>query len=104
MYNILRTKPIGRATSAAVGTTGVAFTNPNTTINPQQVSIYVSALAYVGFGTAASPPTASTSNSVSQESGTTVVYTLNGVPVLDGAYLYVYADSGTITTRINWFG
>lgn len=99
-----RTKPVGRNTSAVVDTTGVAFALP-TLATCLQFKIYVSAAAYVGMGTTASPiPAASTSNSVYQESGTEVVYSLDGATT-DGTHIYIYSvAAGPMTARLSYYG
>jgi hypothetical protein len=67
------------------------------------VKVYVSAQAYIGIGQAASPPAASTTNSVYQEAATEEVYTLDGNDAAE-RYLYVYAVTGTIVANVSMFG
>lgn len=102
--SVNRAKPLGRNEGTSITTSGSAFALPTTGPLVQQFKIYVTAAAYVGMGDAASPPAASASNSVHQEATTEVVYTLDGVRQTDGAYVYVYAKSGTIDARVSFFG
>ena len=100
----LRSKPLSRATNASVGTSGAAFdlaaSGATQPITPTQIKVYVDAAAYVGVGQAASPPTAAATNSVYQEATTEEVYVLDG----QIRYLYVYAQTGTLTARVSMFG
>jgi hypothetical protein len=106
MRSELRTKPLGRATSALVDEDGLAFACPTTAIVPRQVKVFVDAAAYIGWGTDDSPDAATTSNTVYQEGGTEVVYTYNGTAALDPSHIWVYAVSTSValTTRLSWFG
>ena len=97
-----RTRPVSRATDAAVGTGGTAFAVPTTT-NITKISIKLSADGYVGMGSASSPPTVADTNTVYHFSGTTVDYFLDGVRQTDGAYVYVYSVAATLDAKLSYF-
>lgn len=103
----LRSLPLARDTDAAVDENGVAYDlRPVTYAGKliRQVKVYVGGLSFVGFGASDTPPAASTSNTVYQESGTEEVYTLD--PTRENHdYLYVYAESTSVThaVRVSFF-
>ena len=106
MIGVLRSKPLGRAVSAAVPTTGTAFDIRPSNFGGhtvRQVQVTSDALAFVAFGPAASPPSPTTVNSVYHEAESTMIYTLGGVRE-DEHYFYVYAASGTADVRLSYFG
>lgn len=94
-----RSIPLSYLTDAAVGTGGTAFLLP-TTKRPRRVRISTSAAAFVGSGTAASPPAAAVTNTVYQAAGTQD-YTLDdqGIP-----YFYVYSTTSTIVAFVSFLG
>lgn len=101
MFTVQRSRPIGRATNASVGTNGAAFAVP-TTAKVYQVKINVGADAYIGIGTSDTVPAASTSNSGYLSSGTETI-TLDAATGID-AYIYVWAVTGTLTAKISYYG
>lgn len=96
-----RARPLGRATDAAVGTSGSAFQAPAKQVS--QVKVKVSADAYVGIGSAATPPAASASNSTYLDAGEQEIWSLD-MYADRSAYVYVYAVSGTLTAKVSWYG
>lgn len=103
---VLRSKPLGRGTNAAVSTTGVAFDMRPTVFNGRQVhqvQVTSDVLAFIAWGPAASPPTPTTTNSTYHEADSTMIYTLGGVRE-DELYFYVYAATGTAEVRVSFFG
>jgi D-alanyl-D-alanine carboxypeptidase len=104
----MRSLPHSRDTDAAADTSGVAYAIPTGADTPffpaTQVKVYVSALAFVGFGPDDSPPTAAATNTVYQEGATEVVYTWQHFADAEIDFLYVYAASGTVTVRVSFFG
>ena len=103
---ILRARPLYRSTSASVGTGGTAFAIHGTSTQPvttHQLVVFTSGLAFVGIGRESSPPTPTANNTSYQEAGESRVYTLDGNHNFE-KYLYVYAETGTITVRISRFG
>jgi hypothetical protein len=99
----MRSKPLGRATQAAITTDGHAFTILQSKGPVRQIKVTVSADAFVGLGSAASVPAASTSNSTYHDTGD-LVYTLDGTQQTDGAYLYVWAVTGTTDAYVSYYG
>jgi hypothetical protein len=101
---ILKSKTIGRDTSAIVDEDGVAFAIPHDDAVCQQILIDVDADAYVGFGNSASVPAASSDNTGYHDTGT-LVYTMRGDPAREG-YVYVYAvsTSATLTAKLSYYG
>jgi hypothetical protein len=101
--SLSRTQPLSYKTESAVATTGVAIALP-TTVTARQVKLYVTELAYVGFGDDDSPTAIAAGSAVAyQEANTEVVYTFNNPAFV--THLWVYAVSGTITTvRASFFG
>jgi hypothetical protein len=99
----VRAKPLARDEGSSIPTTGTAFPIP-TTVAVHQIKVWVDDAAYVGIGTAASPPAASETNSVHQEADTELVLTLDGIWQTDGTYIYVYSKAATTTARISFFG
>ena len=96
----------GRDTDAAVDTEGEAYSllpSVSRPIKTKQVAVYVSALAFVGFGVSATPPAPTTANTIYQEAETVVPYVLTGNDAVE-KYLYVYAVTDTILVRVSMFG
>lgn len=105
----MRSLPHSRDTDAAITTAGVAYAIPTGDADPwfpaTQVTIYVSALAFIGFGPDDSPPAATTSNTVYQEAATVVAYVLDfPTAVAPPTHIYVYAASSDVDARVSWFG
>ncbi len=103
---VLRSKPLGRGVNAAVDTDGVAFDmRPSVFAGKtvHQVQMTSDALAFVAWGSAATPPAPTTVNTTYHEAGSTMVYTLGGVRE-DERYFYVYAVTGTVDVRVSFFG
>lgn len=97
-----RTKPLSRATDAAVPTTGTAFAVP-TLSNVTLVRIDLSADGYVGVGSVASPiPTAADTNTTYHKSGV-LDYYFDGVRQKDGAYIYVYSVATTLVAKLSYY-
>ena len=97
-----RTKPLSRATDATAPTTGTAFAIPDTA-NVTQVEILLSADGYIGMGDDASPPTAADTNTTYAFANTLVTLYLDGVRQRDGAFVYVYAASGTLVAKLSYY-
>jgi len=105
----MRTLPHSRDTDTGITTSGVAYAIPTGSVDPffpaTQATIYVSALALIGFGMDDSPPAAADTNTVYQEGTTVVAYMLDfPTAVAPPTHIYVYAASSTIDARISWFG
>lgn len=100
----MRTLPNGRATNAAVGTSGAAFAIASAPYKTRQIKIKTDAQAYVGMGSASSPPAASETNSTYHESGE-LVYTLDDATQSQGiVYVYVYSLASTLTAFVSFYG
>ncbi len=107
----MQSLPHSRSSGTAIDTNGVAFAIPTGNAAPwfpaTQAAIYVSALAYIGWGTSGTVPAAATSNTVYQEGTTVVDYTVgfpsdaSDTPI---SHIYIYAASGTVDARVSWFG
>jgi hypothetical protein len=97
-----RSRPISRGTDATCPTTGTAFAVPTTT-TCRVVRVLLAAEAFVGFGSADTPPTASANNTVYQAAGTQD-YILDGMRQTDLGYVYIYAPSGTIVAKVSFLG
>ncbi len=97
----MRSKPISRATATGITTAGVAFTIPAKGI--RQIKLKVSAAAFVGMGAVVSPvPAAADTNTTYQDAGE-LVYTFNGMPELDGGFMYVYSQTSTIDAFVSYY-
>lgn len=105
----MRSLPHSRDTDSGITTSGVAYAIPTGSADPwfpaTQATIYVSALAFIGFGLDDSPPAAADTNTVYQEGTTVVDYDIGDITArVPPTHIYVYAASGTIDARISWFG
>lgn len=103
----MRSLPLARDTDAAVDENGVSYDLRPATYGGKlitQVKVYVGGLSHVGFGTSSTPPASAATNTVYQESATEEVYTLDPRRQ-NHDYLYVYADSTSVThaVRVSMF-
>lgn len=96
----------GRDTDAAVDTDGAAYSLLSSVSRPiktKQVTVFVDALAFVGFGTSATPPAPTEANTVYQEANTVIPYVVTGNDASE-TFIYVYAASGTVLVRVSMYG
>lgn len=106
----LVSRPCGYAELTGITTAGVngatAIPTEATTpfIAPTQVSVYVSAKAYVCLGDSDTPDGTPPARCAVQQATTEKTYVLTGLVDSGFDYVWVYAKSSTITADISFFG